>query len=86
MRTPQTRAQAGRVRAQRRVSEGQSDIQHDSAVLGLFPELDFRVTDDINETVFRVTLKKGNCDIHSQFIGNDGKEYGAYFLYVERRD
>ncbi len=41
------------------------------------------VMDDMNEAVFRVTLKKGNCDIQSQFIGNDGKEYGAYFRYFE---
>ena len=38
------------------------------------------------EATFRVPLKKGDCDIQVQFIGNDGKEYGAYFLYVERRD
>jgi len=31
------------------VSEGQSEIQQDSAVLGLFPDLDFRSTDDIND-------------------------------------
>ncbi|MDG2186546.1 MAG: sulfatase-like hydrolase/transferase [Mariniblastus sp.] len=44
------------------------------------------VTDDMNEAVFRVPLKKGDCDIHAQFIGDDGKEYGAYFLYVEREE
>ena len=43
------------------------------------------VTDDMNEAVFTVPLKKGDCDILAQFIADDGKEYGAYFLYVERK-
>jgi hypothetical protein len=37
------------------------------------------------EAIFRVPLEKGNCDIHVHFIGNDGKEYGAYFLDVKRK-
>jgi len=44
------------------------------------------VTDDITEAVFTVNLKKGDCDILAQFIADDGKEYGAYFLSVERKD
>jgi arylsulfatase A-like enzyme len=42
------------------------------------------VTDDMIEATFTVPLKKGVCDILAQFITDDGKEYGAYFLYVER--
>ena len=42
------------------------------------------VTDDMTEAVFTVNLKKGDCDILAQFIADDGKEYGAYFLSVER--
>lgn len=38
------------------------------------------------EATFTVSLKKGDCDIHAQFIGNDGKAYGAYFLYVTREE
>ena len=44
------------------------------------------VTDDMTEAVFTVNLKKGDCDILAQFIADDGKEYGAYFLSVERKD
>ena len=44
------------------------------------------VTDDMVEAVFTVNLKKGDCDILAQFIADDGKEYGAYFLSVERKD
>lgn len=29
-------------------------------------------------------LKKGDCDILAEFIADDGKKYGAYFLYVTR--
>ena len=43
-----------------------------------------QVTDDMNEATFTVRLKKGDCDVHAQFIADDGKEYGAYFLYVTR--
>ena len=43
------------------------------------------VTDDMVEAVFTMLLKKGDCDILAQFIGNDGKVYGAYFLRVERK-
>ncbi len=43
------------------------------------------VTDDMTEAVFTVAMKKGDCDIHAQFIGDDGKEHGAYFLYVTRK-
>lgn len=42
------------------------------------------VTDDMTEATFTVPLKKGACDVHAQFIGDDGKAYGAYFLYVKR--
>ncbi len=42
------------------------------------------VTDDMVQATFTVPLKKGNCDIHAQFIADDGKKYGAYFLYVTR--
>ena len=42
------------------------------------------VTDDMSEATFTVPLKKGACDVHAQFIGDDGKAYGAYFLYVKR--
>lgn len=42
------------------------------------------VTDDMTEATFTVPLKKGDCDIEATFIGNDGNEYGAYFLYVTR--
>ena len=38
------------------------------------------------EAVFTVNLKKGDCDILAQFIADDGKEYGAYFLSAERKD
>ena len=41
-------------------------------------------TDDMSEATFTVPLKKGACDVHAQFIGDDGKAYGAYFLYVKR--
>jgi len=44
------------------------------------------VTDDMTEAVFTVNLKKGDCDILAQFIADDDKEYGAYFLSVERKD
>ena len=44
------------------------------------------VPDDMTEAVFTVNLKKGDCDILAQFIADDGKEYGAYFLSVERKD
>ena len=44
------------------------------------------VADDMTEAVFTVNLKKGDCDILAQFIADDGKEYGAYFLSVERKD
>ena len=42
------------------------------------------VTDDMSEATFTVPLKKGACDVHAQFIDDDGKAYGAYFLYVKR--
>ncbi len=42
------------------------------------------VTDDMTEATFAVPLKKGDCDIHAQFIADDGNEYGAYFLFVIR--
>ena len=42
------------------------------------------VTDDMVQATFTVPLKKGDCDIHAQFVGDNGKEYGAYFLYVTR--
>lgn len=42
------------------------------------------VTDDMVQATFTVPLKKGNCDILAQFVGGDGKAYGAYFLYVTR--
>ena len=44
------------------------------------------VTDDMTEAVFTVPLKKGDCDILAQFIADDSKEYGAWFLSVERKD
>ncbi|MEO2015106.1 MAG: arylsulfatase [Fuerstiella sp.] len=44
------------------------------------------VTDDMTEATFTVPLKKGDCDIHATFIADDGKEYGAYFLYVKRNE
>jgi hypothetical protein len=40
----------------------------------------------MTEAVFTVSLRKGNCDIHATFIADDGKEYGAYFLYVKREE
>ncbi len=42
------------------------------------------VTDDMVQATFTVPLKKGNCDILAQFVGDNGKKYGAYFLYVTR--
>jgi len=44
------------------------------------------VTDDMIPATFTVPLKKGDCDILAQFIADDGKEYGAYFLYVKREE
>ena len=44
------------------------------------------VTDDMIEATFIVPLKKGDCDIHAQFIDDKGKKYGAYFLYVKREN
>ncbi len=44
------------------------------------------VTDDMLEATFTVRLKKGDCDIHAQFIADDGKEYGVYFLSVDREE
>ncbi len=44
------------------------------------------VTNGMLEATFRVPLKKGDCDIQVQFIGDDGKEYGAYFLYVKQEN
>ena len=42
------------------------------------------VTDDMTEATFTVLLKKGDCDSLGEFIGDNGKTYGAYFLNVER--
>jgi hypothetical protein len=44
------------------------------------------VTDDMTEATFTAPLKKGDCDILAEFIGSNGKTYGAYFLSVERED
>ena len=44
------------------------------------------VMDDMVEAVFTVTLKTGDCDILAQFIADDGKEYGAWFLFVECKE
>ncbi|PHR95456.1 MAG: hypothetical protein COA78_30080 [Blastopirellula sp.] len=48
-------------------------------------EKTIEVTDDMTEAVFTVSLKKGDCDILAEFFADDGKEYGAYFLSVERK-
>ncbi len=44
------------------------------------------VTGNMTEAVFTLSLKKGDCDILGQFIGNDSQQYGVYFLSVERLD
>ena len=44
------------------------------------------VSDDMTAASFNVSLKKGSCDIHAQLLDKKGKAFGAYFLYVKRKN
>ena len=60
---------------------GKTKIELAARVCGF--DKTIKVTDDMSEATFTVPLKKGACDVHAQFVGDDGKAYGAYFLYVK---
>ncbi len=47
-------------------------------------ELEQKVTADQSECVFEVNLKKGDFDLYTFMIDKNAKEYGAYYVYIEK--
>ena len=48
-------------------------------------EAEAKIPAGAKEVVFNLKLKAGKTKLNARFFEEDGKEFGAYFVYVTRK-